>query len=245
MRSKLIPLLFLFCNTSLLASSTPTISGHSPIARRWYVPTLEQAEQKISKEGRPRKDKALYYTGAIVTSAGLRDVLPGGFSRNNDLDLIQRSFNDWMKAINVESPFHGLETDKTITHNQAKTEARRIWQVLSEAFARATFGVVHVVRGSAIRPDSIWNTIELPILQAKPDVIIYDVGDGANLSIKNRKQIWPTSRHSSPANSPKSSPSRSPRASRAFRRSLWQISRSDSISFQRQATMSLSTGPWA
>jgi hypothetical protein len=43
------------------------------------------------------------------------------------------------------------------------------WRAASESFARGASGNVRVLLGDS-RPDSIWNTVELPTLQANPAV---------------------------------------------------------------------------
>ena len=61
----------------------------------------------------------------------------------------------------------GVKMPKWDFNNPSAVET---WKNASSAYARQASGEVRAVIGSSVKPDSIWNTIELPALKANPNV---------------------------------------------------------------------------
>jgi hypothetical protein len=73
--------------------------------------------------------------------------------------------------------------------NQNDPASVQVWQQASQAFANGAKGTVRVVLGDAVRPGSIWESVELPALQANPSVtqiIRVDPATGAETVIFRR-----------------------------------------------------------
>ena len=168
--------LLVACSTLQFCLTAPTNATVSrDLFKRGYVPTDQQCDDALKNNN--FDGKAMFYTG---------DANPGPWRTKLGHKTVTNAYGGAYLSVapSAPGPLAGVNDINDPLYKQ-------IWGVLSAGFARATEGDTYIAMdpGQVADPQSLWVTIEVPILMKTPGRRIFLVNAQDTNAIP--LQIWP------------------------------------------------------